>query len=443
MIHLLEKIRSKLFWFKDSLTGGKLRYHYNDIQSILEDYDTHTSRIKREAYLNRLLNHAVETTSFYENYKDFTSLKDFPIINKLTLVEKYEELQSTSYKYGVIHKMSTSGSSGTPFIMLQDKNKKLRNTADTLYFAKQSGFDLGNRLYYFRRWSKKHKKSKLTSFATNIEMVNVTEFSDEYFANLIQNLEKDTSNKGILGYSSALRELCKYLDRVNAKPVKTNISSIIAMSEALSTYTRATMNKYFNVPIVSRYSNMENGMIAQQFSNMGDDFHINWASYHIELLHPEKDEPVNPGEMGRVVLTDYFNHCMPIIRYDTGDFAVMNKNNTLFNNAPTFSKVEGRRFDIIYDTNGNALTPFIVFEMEAFPELKQFQLIQDGKRNYTIKLNLDGTFHHEKELADRLKLSLGTDAEIKYVYEHDIPELSSGKRRLTANSYIQDEVLTH
>lgn len=439
MIHLLEKIRNLLFWGKDFLTGANLNYHYKDIQVILEKYDSLESQKRREGHLKNLLDHAVNTTDSYANLKGYTSLQDFPIIDKLTLVDQYEGLQSSLFRGKKNYKMSTSGSSGTPFIMLQNKDKKDRNTADTLYFAKQAGFDLGSRLYYFRRWSAKHRKNKFASFATNIEMVNVTEFSDVYFAKLIHKLTYDTSNKGMIGYSSAFRDLCRYLDKRESQPIKAKLNSIIAISEALSHYTRDRMNKYFSTPIISRYSNMENGIIAQEFLNMGNEFHVNWASYHIELLHPERDEPVQDGEMGRVVLTDYFNYCMPIIRYDTGDFAVMNSNNKKFNSAPTFKKVEGRRFDIIYDTQGKALTPFIVFEMEAYPELKQFQLIQEGKKEYLLKLNLEGKFHYEQQLSDKLKESLGGDAVINYSYVNEIPQLSSGKRRLTANHYLQED----
>lgn len=438
MIFLLEKLRVKLFWFVDFLKGGNLKRHYKDVQFIMEQYDSDASKLKRDAHLDRLLKHATTTTPFYENLNNYSSLTDFPIVNKLFLVEKYEELQSKDYKNKANIKMSTSGSSGTPFTLQQDKNKKLRNTADTLYFAKQAGFNLGNRLYYFRKWSKKHQKNVLASFSTNIKMVNVTDFSDEYLAKFMDTFSKDPSHKAILGYSSALRDLCKYLDRINAEPINTNITSIIAMSEALSDYTRSALEKFFKKPVFSRYSNMENGMLAQQFLNKGDYFHINWASYHIELLHPDKDIPVSNGQLGRVVVTDLFNYCMPMIRYDTGDFAIMNTGDERFNKAPKFTKVEGRKMDVIFDTKGNPLSPFIVFQLEAFPELKQFQLIQEDQFNYTVKLNLEGTFHSEKELSQSLKIYLGNDAIITCKYVNEIPQLSSGKRRLTVNNYRQD-----
>ena len=281
MLFLLEKLRGFSFWMIDFLKGAKIKRHYNEIKFILEQYGTEESKLKRDKYLKDLLKHAVNTTPFYENYKGFNSIADFPIINKLVLIDNYEKLQSNEFRNKVNHKMSTSGSSGTPFTILQDENKKLRNTADTIYFAKQAGFNIGDRLYYFRKWSKKHQKNPIETFRTNIEMVNVTDYTDEYLSNFLSTFSKDSSNKAMLGYSSAFRDLCKYMERKNLKPIKTNITSIIAMSEALSDYTRALMEKYFNKPVVSRYSNMENGILAQQFVGHGPQFHVKWASYYI------------------------------------------------------------------------------------------------------------------------------------------------------------------
>ncbi|WP_373516538.1 hypothetical protein [Pricia sp.] len=39
-----------------------------------------------------------------------------------------------------------------------------------------------------------------------------------------------------------------------------------------------------------------------------DNLQINWASYFIEILHPDKDIPVGEGELGRVVVTDIRIH---------------------------------------------------------------------------------------------------------------------------------------
>lgn len=434
----LENLRKEFFWGFDALMGGRTKSHYDDIKNILENYGSEKSSRRRNQHLHNLLDHAVTTTDFYREFSGYATLQNFPIINKSIIRENYEAIQSDAFRNKCNFKMATSGSSGTPFTTLQNMDKKRRNTADAIYFKQQAGFEIGYRLYYVRKWFKMHRRSWLTTQMRNIGMVNVTEFTDAYLSDFIATLKRDRSTKVILSYSSALRDICKYLDKIGSGPLTTDISCIIAMAEGLSDQTREALKKYFNAPVLLRYSNMENGILSLQLSEVNNHLQINWASYFIEILHTDKDVPVKYGELGRVVVTDLFNYCMPFIRYDTGDLARM-VNDTVLNCAPAFSKVEGRKMDTLYDTKGNIQSSFIIFHLESYPEIKQFQFIQEGEKHYALKLNLEDIFQHEKEILELFKGYLGDDAEIGITYENEIPQLASGKRRLIINNYIKEK----
>ena len=41
------------------------------------------------------------------------------------------------------------------------------------------------------------------------------------------------------------------------------------------------------------------------------------------VLPQDCDEPAEPGELGRIVVTDYYNKTFPMVRYDTGDTGMM------------------------------------------------------------------------------------------------------------------------
>jgi phenylacetate-CoA ligase len=56
------------------------------------------------------------------------------------------------------------------------------------------------------------------------------------------------------------------------------------MSEGLSEYAKKSIHTYFGKYPVSRYSNVENGIIAQQLPDGSNSFVVNWASYYIEIL---------------------------------------------------------------------------------------------------------------------------------------------------------------
>ena len=432
---ILELFRKELFWFIDALKGNRVKNHLKDISFILENYNSERAIERRKTLLSQYLKHAVETTPYYNRYKNFKDISDFPVISKMDIRESFEDMLSGPYRQRRNIEIATSGTTGIPFRIRQDKNKQNRNTADTFYFGSKGGYTIGDRLYYVRKWVPETKRTAIGLFITNIKQINVTDFTKAFLGNLVKKMTSDTSTKALLGYSSALGDICRFMEENKSQPAEPSFSSIISMSEALSDTTRANLEKYFGAPVVSRYSNSENGIFAQQLINKGTDYHINWASYHVEILNLENDEPAENGKLGRIVVTDIFNYCMPMIRYDTGDLGILNNGNSQFNQAPTLKTIEGRRMDVIYNTLGEPLSPFVAFEMEYFTELKQFQLIQEGEKEYTSKLNVEGIFKNETKLANRLRKYLGKDAIINFDYVEGFPQLASGKRRLTINNY--------
>jgi phenylacetate-CoA ligase len=71
------------------------------------------------------------------------------------------------------------------------------------------------------------------------------------------------------------------------------------------------------------------------------------ANYHPADRHllfeiiDEKDEPVSPGQTGRVVLSTYFNAAMPLIRYETGDLAVASDQSSCAFSNQSIARIQG------------------------------------------------------------------------------------------------------
>lgn len=434
----LEKLRKILFWSVDYIKGRNIRKHYKDIQSINEDYFSSDSKMKREKHLQNILDHARTTVPFYKNQKSSNSLADFPVIDKALVRENFEEFKSQDFLNKDNHKVTTSGSTGNPFHIFHDRNKRARNTADTIYFAKQAGYEIGSRLYYLRLWDKQYGKSKFLSWVQNISMHSVDELKEEDISKLIHQLQTGSSTKNILAYVSALHSICKYLDNKKAEPLNCKVNSVIGIAEGLNDYVRDRIGKYFNIAVISRYSNSENGIIAQQ-NLRSKCFEINWASYHVEILDLNQDFPVKPGESGRIVITDLFNYSMPLIRYDTGDVGVLDfdkdKRQLIFKN------IEGRKMDMFTNTKGEYISSHIIHHILQYDEIDQFQFIEEENKKYIIKLKVSSDFDFSTEtgLINQYKEYFGTDAMIQIEYVKDIPLLLSGKRKLVINNAIKIE----
>src|SRR5690606_31649832 len=112
--------------------------------------------------------------------------------------------------------------------------------------------------------------------------------------------------------------------------------------------------------------------------------------------------------------------------YDTYE-----KNGMIF---PVLKDIEGRKMDIIFNTNGEIISSYIVGNsMWKYDELHQYQFIQKSNKSYLFKLNVDYSFEREEELIKEYKSYLGEDAMIDIEYVDEIPVLFSGKRRNVAN----------
>lgn len=420
-------LRDKLLWSIDWIRGSRLRRQLEDIQRVLA-LPYSEAAVCSKTRLSYLLSHARKSVPHYAGLNLSDKLSNWPVVSKLDIRENAEQFRSRLYTGTGLTKVVTSGSTGTPFQVFHDQQKRLRNSADTIYFARLAGFRTGDCLYYFKVWNQVNRKSKLLSFAQNIVPCDVVSLSDKHIARLLELLGRNNARKGFLGYASAYDAICSYCVRNGISEINANVRSIIAMSERLDPETQRRMESIFQCPAFSRYSNVENGIIAQQLFESSSEFAVNYASYWVEILKFDEDKNAGEGEVGRVVVTDLYNLSMPMIRYDTGDTGCLTF--CVNTGKPRLSSIEGRRMDLVYDTQGHLVSSFTVTnQMWKYTEVKQYQFVQKTDRHYEFILNVDLPFSKEQELIDEFKCYFGQDALITVRYVTEVPLLASGKRK--------------
>lgn len=429
-MNLFNFLRQRLFWTSDFIKGSPIRKHYNNIKDI------HENKANTKETLSLLLNHAASTTPFYKKEvtsKNSYSITDFPVINKDMIRNNYDSFKSSDFLNKKNTTVSTGGSTGTPFKFFHDTNKRHRHLADNIFYAEQGGYNLGDKLYLLRAWHKKSLKSTIVSKMKNMELYGIVNYTNKDVEDLLNTMRNDKTTKCIVCFASMCDVVVDYLDSNKDVPNgNLNIKSIITDGDALSKMTKDKMDAFFKTPTVARYGNMECGIMGQQSYKGGYNYDLNWASYHFEVLNLNDNIEAKPGEVGRIVVTDLFNHCMPLIRYDTGDLASYTTNDK---GVKVFERIEGRKVDVIYNTKGDIISPYMVVQkMSEYFELKQFQFVQEGKKQFTFKLNPWDTFTKENELIADSKTYLGSDAEITLEYVTEIPLLSSGKRKQVVNN---------
>lgn len=376
--------------------------------------------------LRDILSYAIENTRFYSHLgKDHIALQDFPVMNKTLLNQNYEDIKVHCYDSQKTHKMHTSGSTGIPFTVIQNMEKRRRHIADLKYFGALAGYRDQDPMCYLRAKPTATAEEQARDNIWQLDICNLNEKNlTDYYHVMVE--KKCTA---LMAYPSTLETAVDFWAEHFSN--STCVKTIISTSETLTDKVKEKLHAFFGeeVNVCARYSNTENGILGQETGESGT-YKLNWASYYFEILKLDKDEPADENELGRIVVTDLYNKAFPMIRYDTGDVGKFKRGRE--NQFPEIVDLYGRRMDLIYDTQGEVVSPFLLCRtMRLSHGIEQWQFIQEAEKEYLLKITstkkekIDCT----KEL-ESFQKTLGPEAQIKVEYVDEIPVLNSLKRKL-------------
>ena len=143
------------------------------------------------------------------------------------------------------------------------------------------------------------------------------------------------------------------------RPPRAMVSSIAHLSDGLA----ADLARRYGCPVLDVYALTEAGIVAvrtpQGHAVLPHDLHV-------EVLDGY-GQPVPEGERGEVVLTGGRNPYLPLLRYRTGDFAML----TRHAGRPVLVELEGRQ-PVVFPVGGDR----VVHSMEVTRLLRRFSLSQ-------------------------------------------------------------------
>ncbi|MHA1280515.1 MAG: phenylacetate--CoA ligase family protein, partial [Candidatus Helarchaeota archaeon] len=408
-----------------------VRKYYNEVKNC---YIHGTSTENTQTKIRQLINHAVKTTEFYKSFDKDIALNQLPVVNKVLYKENYDKFISSQYKNAKSNRIvSTSGSTGIPFSIVQNKNKIHHNTAASIFLCSLGRYFIGMKQAFIRVWAERNQKSRFRCLLENVNMLDTAYIDNSGIETIIEQLNHK-NYKSILSYASSLAAINQYLNEYPTDK-KYSVQSIISQSEALPEIIRHELEEKFSCVVNSVYSNQENGIMGIQDKD-GVEYYLDTSSYFFEFLRLDSDAPVGDGELGRIVVTDLYNYAFPILRYDTGDLVKYQKIDRIDSYRLIIKELFGRRVDTIFDCNGKALSPAAVARKIAnLDGIKQWQIIQIDQRKYQLNINLASNSFNDREVHKHMLAFLGENAKLEIQYTDEIPVLNSGKRRTIINEY--------
>ncbi len=367
--------------------------------------------IRQKNRLFELVTYARTHSRFYaEKYRhlpeNITDVHQLPPITKTELMEHFDDIVTDTAvnrrdveifladkntigtlilnRYMV---WTTSGTTGTPGIFLEDHNwdtvlsavnltriglewytpkvirGMLQRRGQTAAVFAGNGHFLGVSMI-------ERQRQKRASRARSMHLIPVT----LPLADIVRQLN-DLQPAMFSGYASALMLLAQeqLAGRLHIQP-----SIVVSSAEPLSSETRAIIHQAFGVSPRNNYSCSEGGVMGYECRQGNMHLNTDWILYEPV---DENYKPIPPGHFSnRVLITNLANRVMPIIRYELGDRACLDPEPCTCGITLPVVCIEGRTDDLLqFETVEGQKIPVLPLALwvviKETPGVLRFQVI--------------------------------------------------------------------
>jgi phenylacetate-CoA ligase len=374
-----------------------------------------------------------------------SDLTNLPYLEKDLLKENlYFDLFAENHDKRDMHKITTSGSTGTPLTIYADRFQLEVRFASTLRALEWTGWRFGDK--QARLWHQKIGmsfsqivKEKLDAFLLRRMFIPAFEISSGSIESMISRIEKFRP-KLIDGYAESLNFLASYLKGrggLSFEPI-----ALMSSAQSLPDDSRKTIEEALGARVFDKYGSREFSGIAYQCAE-SRDYHVVSESYIVELLVGGR--AAVPGEIGEVVVTDLNNYSVPLIRYRIGDLAKAVDNSSpcpCGRQQPRIGQIQGRTQAIVYCADDLWIpgTFFAHFFKDHSTVVSMFQIHQELKGEFTLRaVKAPGwTDSGMETVMQKLYEVIGQNTKVKIVFVDVIPLLATGKRSPVVSEVRED-----
>ncbi len=426
-------------------------------------YEKSVERISRQA-LSRLqkrrlgfvLKYVYAKSPFYRRaFKaskvDPTDFRDLADIRKFPFTTK-DDLRQYSYPYGgdflcvprrqLIGWHMTSGTTGRPTVgpyTLRDHETWMTVMARTLMTAGVRPGDLLLNIYGYGLFTGGlgfHQSCRLVGAAILPWSVGRT----EPMVQAIQDF-KPTVMTGTPSYQLYVMET---LRKNGIDPTKTSIRLTIPGAEVWNEEMRQRIEKGYGLKAKGGGARNVYGATELLGPGSGQEceqengFHFWTDHFFLEVLDPETNEPVEPGEQGEMVVTTLTKEAMPLIRYRMRDLTILDDGDCACGRSafPRCMWITGRVDDVIH-YRGTKIWPGAIQQtMFRFPEVNDYlvEVDRSGDKGFRISVEVD-TPSDTPELRAKVVKELGRtlifiSPKVTFVKEGALPRYEGKSKRI-------------
>lgn len=436
-----------LFYYPATLMKGER------VAGRLRDYRNfqHLSAEQIQEYqleqLKKIVGFAYNNSSFYRTLynkhgvepaaiQKLSDIKLLPTVSKQDLASYANDIATFNRKPFLCSMKTTGGSTGRAVSIYKNASALARERAATWRSYEWAGIGVGSaqaRFWGIPLSQLNRAKYRGIDFIANRIRFSAFEISDAGFGKFHKKIQQFKPDY-LYGYTSVIEAYSVFIQR-HALQLPASVKSILTTSEVLTADTRGTIESNTGKKVFNEYGCGEVGSIAHECEAGG--LHVMQDNL---LLEVEADEPNNLE--GELIVTDFHNTAMPLIRYRVGDYGTLSSSPCPCGRGlACLESVHGRAYDMLLTENGEKIHPeyvMYIFEeiKDRFPAVRQFQVTQVRHDAFDIKLVKDRSYTSDvvSLIESRFREKFGPEVKIDFSFVSDIQREPSGKLRLIKNA---------
>ena len=354
-----------------------------------------------------IVNHARRTNPFYRRW--IGDAETIPIVDRPVFQANNDEILN-----GYLMTGRTSGSTGIPVRISWSREREGLESQDTLRFMARLGGELSSTSIVYHGDTDPPPARRVTVNLPIDEQIET-----------IQRRYTETQAVAVTTLPTNAEMLARAV--IDRGLDMSFVARLGVYGEVFEPAQEELIRKAFpNARIWSTYSSVEFGIIATRCVDEPGFHHIMSHKLGLEVLN-EEDEPCENDEVGRLVVTDYFNRQSPLIRYEIGDYAARGACPCGRTHLPGLSRVIGKvRGVLIHPSGRRVMFLDLSASLRDIEGMGQYQVIQESLCRFVVRVRADRRIDEEVRLA--FESHFGCDPELDIRYEsEEIPRDASGK----------------
>lgn len=376
----------------------------------------------KESFTSELIKELVSDSSDV-----YALLARFPVIGKVQVKEHVEDYTNPEYP-GKLFIMRTSGTTGSGLAFPYPVDFENKQWAIWWRFRRSLGIRFETWCGWFggkRMIAPNNNKPPF--WRVNNPGRQVMYSSYHMTKETVRLFYEDMKNRKIEwlhGYPSHIAKLSALMIDEGLEPLS-GVKWVTTGAEGLVGNQIMLIQKAFpNAVIRSHYGQNEGVAIMNQ--DMTGDWYVEDDFSYVEFIPVESD-----SNLCRIIGTGFFNSAFPLIRYDTGDLATVERNDD--STIKRIVSIDGRTSNTIKQPSGHEITEaalsIVLHDFDNIKEAQFHQIAQDEVVLWVVK-GVNYGDADESRLIEALNKAFDKGMKIGLKYVDSVERTKAGKLRL-------------